>query len=71
MTQERARKASETAQLVAFMTDFRDKGTFAKMVCFFSVPKRYCHPREIMEFWLSLTGQEQDYYRRAVAELRL
>ena len=45
-----------------------DAVTFRRLVSFFSLDSRYLHPRELKEFWESLTESEKNYYRMLVAK---
>jgi hypothetical protein len=54
--------ANDFPELIAFMQG-PDRVTFARLISFFSVDSRYCHPRELKPFWESLTEAEKFYYR--------
>lgn len=57
---------TDTTSLVEFMIG-PDQRTFAKAICFFSAGGKHCPPKEIKEFWESLTVEERGYYRFEIA----
>lgn len=65
----------DTAELVRFMNG-PDGPTLRRLLWFFNDVEdeearpfghRYCHPRELKEFWESLTQSEKNYYHKLVA----
>jgi hypothetical protein len=57
--------ATDVEELIAFMQG-PDNATLVRLVSFFSRDSRYCHPRELREFWESLTESDKNYYRKLV-----
>lgn len=60
-------KKNDTYELIEFMNG-PDSVTLRRLLTYFSYDSRYLHPRELREFWGSLTGTEKNYYRRLVVE---
>jgi AAA15 family ATPase/GTPase len=57
--------ANEMTGLISFMNGL-DGVTLKRLLSYFSHESRYLHPRELKEFWDSLTESEKNYYRRLV-----
>lgn len=43
-----------------------DSFTLRRLVGYFSDGGKYLHPRELMEFWTSLSESDKNYYRKLV-----
>lgn len=52
----------ELEDLVNFMQG-PDNPVLVRLVSYFSLDSRYCHPRELKSFWESLNESEKNYYR--------
>jgi hypothetical protein len=58
-------KSASMAELVQFMNG-PDKPTLRRLRSYFSCEEKYLGPRELKEFWDSLSRGERDHYRRLV-----
>lgn len=60
----------EIQKLADFMSG-PDARIFGRFIGYFSTPGKYLHPRELKEFWESLTLMEQSYYRHAIWTVKI
>lgn len=58
-------KPASMAELVRFMNG-PDKQTLRLLRSYFSCEDKYVGPRELKEFWDSLSRGERDHYRKLV-----